>query len=240
MAVAAQEGDATGSHGRHNRWISLRPPFPPGARLPALAWANVSMHVCGLALAWYGMRPGSVAAHLTERMAYLAGRPAGWTWGWGVWMICTLLLVSFMAALRSRVPGPSLGADLALVFTAAGMGADLLCDVIQIQALPLVAAAGSGQVPLFLALERIAFTGGATVANGLYTAGILLMVFCLRPVTSVTARLAGIATGIAGAVMVVAGLLPSPALLVASTGPTIGFYSLWTVLMARDLRQDRP
>ena len=212
----------------------------PSARsqgaLPVLAWANVALHGMGVAVAWYGMRPGSLAVPLAERMAYLASRPAGWIGGWGIWMICAVLLVSFMAVLRSRLPAPSAVADLALAFTAAGMGVDLLCDVIQMQALPL-AAAGSG--PSFLLLERIAFTGGATVANGLYTAGIVLMTFCLRK-GPIATRLAGWATGISGASMTVSGLILSPALLVASTGPTIGFYSLWTVLVARDLRQDRP
>jgi hypothetical protein len=182
------------------------------------------------------MRPGSVAAPLAERMAYLASLPAGWTGGWGIWMICAVLLVSFMAVLRSRLPVPSPAADLALALTAAGMGVDLLCDIIQMQALPLAAA---GPAPPFLLLERIAFTGGATVANGLYTAGVVLMTFCLWPIASVAARLAGWATGVSGAVMVLSGLVLSPALLVASTGPTLGFYCLWTVLVARDLRQDR-
>src|SRR5437763_383011 len=204
--------------------------------LPRLAWANVALHGAGLAAAWYGMRPGSLAIPLAERMTYLAGRPAGWPGGWGLWMICSVLLVSFMAVLRSRLPAPGALADLALAFTAAGMAVDLLCDVIQMQALPM-AAADPG--PAFLLLERIAFTGGATVANGLYTAGIVLMTLCLSNATVAT-RLAGWATGISGSVMVLSGLILSPALLVASTGPTIGFYCLWTVLVARDLGQDRP
>jgi len=219
--------------------IIITTPTMPSTRsqgaLPALAWANVVLHGAGLALAWFGMRPGSVGAPLAARMAYLAGHPAGWVWGWGVWMVCTFLLVSFMAVLRSRLPGPSLGADLALAFTAAGMGVDLLCDVIQIQVLPQ--AAGAGPVNFFLVFERIAFTGGATVANGLYTAGIVLMTLCLYPVTGVPARLAGWATGISGAAMILSGLLLSPALLAVSTGPTIGFYCLWTVLVAQDLRR---
>jgi hypothetical protein len=245
VAVAAEDGDAARMHGR---MIAVRSsytsaivfaPIMPSARsqgvLTALAWANVTLHGLGVAIAWFGMRPGSAAAPLAERMAYLAARPAGWIAGWGIWMICTLLLVSFMAVLRSRLPAPNPAADLALVFTAAGMGVDLLCDVIQMQALPM-AAAGPGLS--FLLLERIAFTGGATVANGLYTAGVVLMTACLTNATVAT-RLAGWATGLSGAAMVLSGLILSPALLVVSTGPTIGFYSLWTVLVARDLRQDR-
>jgi hypothetical protein len=214
----------------------MMPPSRSQRALPALAWANVALHGVGVAVAWYGMRPGSVAAPLAERTAYLASRPAGWTGGWGIWMICAVLLVSFMAVLRSRLPVPSPAADLALAFTAAGMGVDLLCDVIQMQALPLAAA---GPAPQLLLLERIAFTGGATAANGLYTAGVVLMTLCLRP-AGVATRLAGWATGVSGAVMVLSGLILSPVLLVASTGPTLGFYCLWTVLVARDLRQDGP
>jgi len=206
--------------------------------LSGLAWANVALHGAGLAVAWFGMRSGGIAAPLNERMAYVAGRPAGWIGGWGIWMICAVLLVAFMAVLRSRLPTPNPAADLALAVSAAGMGVDLLCDVIQIQALPLAAAAGPGQITPFLILERIAFTGGTTVANGLYTMGVVLMTTCLRNATVAT-RLAGWATGVSGGMMALSGLVLSPSLLVASTGPTIGFFSLWTVLVARDLRQDR-
>ena len=42
----------------------------PSARsqgaLPALAWANVALHAVGLTLAWFGMRPGSVASPLVQ------------------------------------------------------------------------------------------------------------------------------------------------------------------------------
>ncbi|HSS77874.1 MAG TPA: hypothetical protein VLV54_14165 [Thermoanaerobaculia bacterium] len=216
-------------------------PLMPSARfqraLFTLAWANVALHGLGVAVAWFGMRSGSIAAPLNERMAYIASRPAGWIGGWGLWMICALLLVAFMAVLRGHLPAPDPAADLALALSAAGMGVDLLCDVIQIQVLPLAAAAGPGQITPFLLLERLAFTGGTTVANGLYTISVVLMTVGLRRSTPAT-RFAGWATGVSGAVMVLSGLVVSPALLLASTGPTIGFFSLWTVLVARDLRQD--
>jgi hypothetical protein len=209
---------------------------PPSARiLPALAWANVVLHVLGLAVSWFGLRPGSIAAPLAERMAYLADRPVAWSWGWGIWMLCTLLLVSFMAVLRRLLPGNSAAAQLALILTAAGMAADLLCDVIQIQVLPL--AAGSGNPDLFLAFERLAFTGGVTVANGLYTLGVLLMTASLGRLVGPPARLAGWATVLAGFALAATGFIPSPLLLQGATGATIGFYSLWTVLVAHDLRK---
>jgi hypothetical protein len=193
-----------------------------------LAWGNVFLHGVGLVLALFSMRPGSALVPLPERMAYLAGHPAGWSWGWGVWMVCSLLLLGYVAAVRSRLP--SFAADLALTLTAAGMGVDLLCDVVQIRALPLATASE----PLFLSLEALAFTGGATVANGLYTAAVLLLTLTLR--IGPGARLAGFATVVFGAAMAIGGLIPSPRLVELATGPTIGFYSLWTLLVARGLK----
>ena len=199
----------------------------------------MGLHAAGLAVAWFGMRPGSVITPLTERMAFLAGLPAGWTWGWGVWMLCTLALVAFMAALRPYAAGHPLAAQLALVFTAAGMAADLLTDAIQIQVLPFTAQAGAGAPALFLAFERLALTAGATVANGLYTTGVLLMTVALRGAVGKPTWIAGWATVAMGALMALSGLLPAPALLAAATGPTIGFYSVWTLLVARDLCRRR-
>jgi hypothetical protein len=177
----------------------------PAHLLWTLAWANVTVHILGLVLAWFGMRPGSVVVPFAERTAYLAGRPPGWTWGWGVWMVCTLLLVAYMAALRLRAPRHSLAARLALVFTASGMAVDLLADAVQIQVLPLAAGTDAAGA-VFLAFERLALTAGAATVGS-------------------------------GAFLALSGLLPSPELLAAATGPTIGFYSLWTLLVAHDLRR---
>lgn len=198
---------------------------------------NVALHAAGLAAAWLGLRPGSAAfAPLAERMAYLARQPPVWAWGWGIWMLCALALVAFMAALRRQLPGDPLAAQLALVFAAVGMAVDLLCEVVQIQVLPIAAAAGPSQPDLFLAFERLAFTGGMTVANGLYTIGILLMSLCLRGIARTPAHLAGWVTVISGLALAATGLGLWPALLQAATGLTIASYCIWTVLVARDLR----
>jgi hypothetical protein len=232
-----------------------RPPHPPAYLLEhgeersarrdvllLLAWGNVALHGGALVLTWFGLRPGSALTPLSQRMGYLADRPSAWTWGWISWMLCALLLVAFMAVLRQALPSRSAAAHLALVLTAAGMAIDLFCDVIQIQVLPLLAAGGGMRATLFLAFESLAFTGGATAANGLYTFGVLLMTLRLRGKVGAPATLTGGATTLAGTGMVLAGLLSSAELLAAFTGPAIGFYSLWTVLVARDLgrRPARP
>jgi len=202
-------------------------------RLEALAWTNVALHGLGLVIAWAGLRPGSLVVPLPERTAYLASRPALWSWGWGLWMLCALLLVAFIAALGRSLPASSAVARLALAITAAGMAVDLLCDVIQISVLPQLAS--SGATDLFLAMERLAFTGGMTIANGLYTTGVLLMTLRCGSLLRLPARLAGLGTAVSGYALAAAGLFPSSGLLEVSTGPTIVLFSLWAVLVARDL-----
>jgi hypothetical protein len=206
--------------------------------LLALAWANVAAHAIGLVLAAAWMRPGSPVSPLAERIDYLATQPAGWAWGWGIWMLCSLLLAAYTVALEQRLPGAV--ARLAVALVAAGVAADLLCDVVQIAVLPQAAAAslaGPAGRELFLALEQLAFTGGATVANGLYTTAVLLMSWTVRRSgrSRKAAWACGCATAVSGYAMAAAGLIPSPRLLALATGPTIGFFSLWTLLAARDL-----
>jgi hypothetical protein len=209
---------------------------PSPRTLLVLASVNAALHAAGLAVAALGMLPGSPVTPLAERMAYLAERPPAWSWGWGLWMLCALVLVAFMALLRRMLPGDPFAAQLAVVLTAAGMAVDLLCDALQIQVLPL--AAGS-QPAVFLAFEQLAFFGGVTVANGLYVLGVLLMNLCLSGVAGPPARLAGWVTVVSGFALAVAGFVPSPVLLQAATGSTIVFYSLWTVLVARDIHKAR-
>lgn len=202
--------------------------------LTGLAWGNFLLHAIGLAFAQNAMRLGSPLVPLSERMAYLASRPRGWIWGWGIWMVCALLLLAYVAALRHRLPGRSLAADLALVLTATGMGVDLLCDVIQIRGLPLAAASGSEA--LFLSLEALAFTGGLTVANGLYTAAVLLLTLGMGNEIEPETRIFGFGTVVFGTVMALAGLTALPKyVLESSTGLTILLYSIWTLRVAKEI-----
>lgn len=184
-------------------------------------------------MAWIGLRPGSTLIPLADRMAYLASQPPAWKWGWGIWMLCALALVAYIAVLRRALSGDPLAAQLALVFTTAGMAVDLLCDSLQIQVLPLAAAS---QPAVFLPFERLASIGGLTVANGLYTLGLLMMNLSLRGLVGIPACLVGWAAVVSGFSLAAAGFVSSPLLLQAATGATITFYSLWTMLVARDLR----
>src|SRR5262245_12412224 len=112
------------------------------------------------------MRPGTPLAELSQRRAYLAEAPLGWTLGWGGWMLCARALVGFCAALAHRLPASGPVSGLAVTLAAAGAAVDLLCDTVHVVVTPRLASASP---ELFLAFEGTALAAGLIVANGLYT-----------------------------------------------------------------------
>src|SRR5262245_58770024 len=213
--------------------MSHRAPFP----LILLAWLNVALHAVGLLFAAFGMRPGTPLVALPERLAYLAGAPWGWSLGWGTWMLCSLALVAYCAALARHLPGEPVAARLAVVLAAAGAAVDLLCDILYISVLPVIASWGPAEERLFLTVERAATAGGLVVANGLYSAATLLLAWCLRdcPARAAGAVLLGYAVFVSGMVLVAAGFLDAPRLAEKATGPTIGLFCVWAVQAARSV-----
>ena len=211
--------------------MSHRAPFS----LMSLAWLNVALHVAGLAFAAVGMRPGTPLVALPERLAYLAGSPWGWSLGWATWMLCALALVAFFATLARHLPGEPVAARLAVVFAAAGAGVDLLCDVLYISVLPMIASWGPAEERLFLTVERVAAAGGLVVANGLYSAGTLLLAWCLRDLPTRAAGAVGLGYAVfaSGMVLVAAGFLDAPRLAQVATGPTISLFCVWAVQAGR-------
>ena len=115
-------------------------PSPTLRRLELLAWSNVILHGAGLAVAWFGLRPGSVVARSpsgwpTSRPIRRSGAGAGGSGCSARW--CSS---AYVAVLERLLPPRSTAGRLALVLTASGMAVDLLCDVLQISVLPLAAA----------------------------------------------------------------------------------------------------
>lgn len=184
-----------------------------------IAYLNVALHLLGLLLGATLMRPGSIAeTSLDARTAYLAAHPGGWQLGWGVWMLSALTFVAFMERLVRRAPG----ARLALALGAMGAAIDLFCDAMQMTILPML----SHDDRLFLVFERLANLGGLVVANGLYSVAVLVATFEMR---GFLVAALGSLTFVAGMVMVVAGLVDSPQLVMLSAGPTIMAYCGWTL-----------
>ena len=200
-----------------------------------LAWVNVVVHAVALIFALVGLRPGSPLVEVPERMHYLSGHPLAWSLGWGSWMLCTLALIAFFAALAERLPEKPGAARLAVVLAAVGGAIDLFCDVIYITVLPDLASVASPPYPTFLAMERAALAGGLIVANGLYALGTLLLTLCFPGEARGRVLLMGTGYGVFGfgMVLVVAGFANNSQLAALGTGPTIALFCLWTVLAAR-------
>jgi hypothetical protein len=206
--------------------------------LKVTAGLSVTLHLVGLVAAALWLRPGTPAVSLQERLSYLATSSIVWCAGWGVWMLCALALVAFLAALARHTRSET--ASLAVIVAAVGAGVDLLCDSVQITVLPALAAAGPGVGPLFLAFERAAGAGGVVVANGLYSIAVLLAAVGLR--NRIPAGLTlGAATFLCGMLMVAAGFSGDPRHLELATGLTLGASLAWTVVVTRALvAEDRP
>ena len=204
--------------------------------LTLAAWLNVGLHLAGLAVAVFGLRPGTPLVPVAERMAYLAGRPAAWSLGWAAWMLCALALVGFLAVLAHAVPESGAILGPALTLAAAGAAVDLVCDTLYITVLP--GLAGDGPTPLFLAVERALGAGGVVVANGLYSVATLLATLGLRsrPAVPFAVLWLGYATFAGGMLMVTAGFTGDPRHLQIATGVTILPYMAWTLGAARALR----
>jgi hypothetical protein len=205
----------------------------PGPRpLLLVATLNVGSHLGGLVAAFLWMRPGTVLAPLDARMAFLAARPPGWSFGWGTWMLCSLSLLAFLAVLKEHAGGRSL-ATFSLILASAGAGVDLLCDALQILVLPRVAA--GGDQGLFLVCERGLDAGGLIPANGLYSIACLLAALALRKEVPPYVRWLGFATFAGGMLMAAAGFSGEPAPLELSSGATMSAFLAWSLAVTRAL-----
>ncbi len=203
--------------------------------LVALAWLNVALHLAGLVLAATALRPGSPLVPLGERLAYLDGDPLGWRIAWSVWMLCALGLVSFFAAVTWQVEAlePPRLARLGLTIALVGAGFDLSCDIVFLVAFPPLAA---GSTQLFLIVEGVTQFVSLFVANGAYSVGILLMALQLRQRVGRWTSGVGYAVAAFGLLLAAAGVTGVPWHAYAS-GPAIGLFCVWVVLVARELER---
>jgi hypothetical protein len=205
---------------------------------------NVVLHGAGLGLAVLGMRPGTPLVSLPERLAYLAEFPLGWSLGWGVWMLCAVALIAFVAVLAHHLRESADLVRLALMVVIAGGAFDLFCDTIYITVLPDIASRQPPQEALFLTVERLTGAGSLIVANGLYAVGTLLLTLALRRRPEVARAPVALGYGVFGFGMLLAaaGFTGVPWHAEWATGPTIGLFCLWALVVAyaRNLSGSRP
>jgi hypothetical protein len=215
-------------------------PFGKSVLTP-LAWLNVVFHVIALSFAALGMRPGTPLVGLSERLAYLASFPLGWSLGWGAWMLCALALIAFLAVLAHQLHERADLARLALMIAIAGGAFDLFCDTIYITLFPLLASWQPPPEALFLTLERLTAAGSLVIANGLYSIAILLFTLTLRRrqgMGSFPIVVGYLVFGF-GMLLAAAGFTGVPWHAEWATGPTIGLFCVWVIAVARSLNSVR-
>ena len=194
--------------------------------LRAMAWANVVLHLAGLALAALFMRPGTPAVPLLERLAYLAPRPPGWTCGWVVWMGCAATLAAFMVLLARARPLPLVRAAAGVALLGAVL--DVACDLAYAAALP---GHARGDVADFVVFERRLTALSQTGANGLYSVAILLGTTGLDRAPAL-ARVLGAVTFVGGSVLGLAGLTGDQVQVMAGTAIAIPAFLAWTLVVS--------
>jgi hypothetical protein len=209
-----------------------------------VAWLNVVLHVFGLVCAVLWMRPGTPAVGVSERLAYLQADlyPLGWSLGWLVWMLCVPALVAFMALTAHRLGEPSSLARLAVVVVVAGAAFDVFCDSAYIIVLPYLARKFA-QPQIFLTAEKLLGIGSLVVANGFYSLATLLMTRSLRGRAGMSPFVTPVGYGVTafGLLLSAAAFPGEPWLIEWSTGPTIGLYCVWVLLVAYSLEPlERP
>lgn len=200
--------------------------------LVGLAWLNVALHVVALGLAALGMRPGTPLVGLTERLDYLARAPLGWTAGWIAWMCCAAALIAFLAALNQRLDTPL--SQLGLTIAVAGAAFDLFCDSVYLIAFPMMASMKPPPETLFLIVERMIGIASLVIANGAYSVGILLFTLALRKRQAMASFTVVVGYAVAGFGLLLAGagFTGVPWHAEWGTGPTIGLFCVWVVLVA--------
>jgi hypothetical protein len=209
----------------------------PRRTLTDLAVVNVVLHVIGLVLALIGMGPGTPLVSLPERLDYLAHSPLGWTVGWVSWMLCSWVLLAFLAVLTQRLGEGAALARLGLTVAVVAAGFDLAADSIFLSVLPELAAATPRNEALFLALERLTGVVSLVVANGGYSVATLLFTIALSKREGLLRFTTAIGFAVAGFGFLLAGAGFTGVAWQAqwATPPTIGLYCVWTLLVARSL-----
>jgi hypothetical protein len=200
----------------------------PARTLTVLAWVNVLVHIVALILARFGMRPGSPLVPLPERLNYLATAPLAWSLGWATWMLCSALLIAFLAVLVRRLPAPAALARVGLTIAVAAAAFDIYCDSVYIVVLPELAARPKSD-GIFELVERLTGIGSLVIANGGYSIAILLVAPALRA----SAAALGYAVAGFGLLLAAAGFTGVPWHAEWLTPPTIGLYCVWVVVVAR-------
>jgi hypothetical protein len=200
-------------------------------KLIALAWLNVLLHLAGLGLAAIYMRPGTPLTPLAERQTYLASWPSGWVGSWAVWALAAFAMIGFAVAVAARINTPLARWGAGIAVAAAAI--DLTCDTLLAFYLPALASGVIVQDFEFVDAERVIGFVSLLIANGLYSLSTLLLSVTMRERAAVLPL--GIAVFVCGMLLSAAGVTGVPDHAFWATGPTIGLYCAWVLVVAYSL-----
>ena len=188
----------------------------PFARLSRAALLALGCHlVAGLSMALILRHGLETNSDLKSRLEFVAERRNLWIAGWFTWNVAAASIVYFyhsfhVAHSKARYAG---ALRLALVFSGAGLAADLSAEAIEMGVLPEVAALALQESPpaagAFLLLHRAAVMLTGYLGNGLYSVAALILAWSSRGAYPGWVSLSGLTTGIAGLSLCVAALYNS-------------------------------
>ncbi len=244
------------------------PPLPEGPiRWPSylvlamLAWLSLFVHIGAAVCSVVWVLPGWMSAG-AERTRYLAGAGLGWGISWALWMICSVVVVAFMAVLSRMQPIRNAVTYLASLLAGIGCAVELICDLIFMLLLPAMTGPDGGAsrpgregragpegrpegrpggaraaAPLFQAFEKLAFSASMIITHALFALAVWLMTrqMAKNGVGSGATTVIGFLTLVGAAVLVYAGFALDANLSLYATGPVVLLYVSWTLSVARDM-----
>ncbi len=208
--------------------------MPQAARLTdralaTRAWINALLHGVGLIAMAAWIKPGSLAFPVDERIRYLVDAPAPWVLSWVLWALAAVSMAWLTHGLASRIGGAAAWSAFGVSLSAAIV--DISCDCLWIDS-----AAVPDSLFDFEIQQAVAFFGGACVANGLYTLGVVLLLRALAPPFKSIVGWLGWGVVLAGFSICVVAVTGPLLLIEAATGLTLLGYPVWTLLVVRQLR----
>jgi hypothetical protein len=168
----------------------------------AAAIAFCAHLVAGLSMAFVLRHGLETTPELRDRLAFLVNHRVLWTLGWFAWTIAALAILYFYFVFAAAHQRKS---HFAVYLTVAALGPDLAAQAIEVGVLPNAAP------DLFLTLHRVAVMLSGYVANGLYSATALMLVWAARRAYPAWVSIIGLAVGVFGIALSVAALLDSAA-----------------------------
>jgi hypothetical protein len=140
----------------------------------AIAWFSFSIHLLALAFMLLALQFGVLLGTEESRRATIIQQGAVWQVGWFVWMVASLALVLIFLAWADALEFRAWGL-FAVALCLVGATIDWMDEIVMIGLIPSLATREAGALNLFPLWEHFYRLVSIGLANGLYTAGGILL-----------------------------------------------------------------